>query len=341
MKRILKSLFLICSVSLLLVTCKQRAEEGDCVHDPAYIYVKVIDNLNVQVDSARINIFDSYENYEKARTDKNNPTYAIATFSSYSTQAIEIRVNPYVEHWILVSKYDSAQLKYLSSELKISKIDKLQSCSDYHITVQMQTVGGTVAFWTPSSINLNIKVKFNNVLDSLTGFTSTAPTSPSSPGAPAQLNFPVDEAGTYHYQATAAGNCSWQGEITIADGEFKAVQLEPCQRAVVAFYIDGSSGVSSTGPNNKFPISIFIDNASTPVGTLNDLYSGPTLTTSCPGSPINDRILYVYLEPGVAHSYKAVSSAGNTLSCIWTGTTGVLNTDCNLNTPVKLGPGCN
>jgi hypothetical protein len=335
-----KSFLLLLAVSLLVITCKQKAKEGECIHDPAFVYVKVFDNQNVQIDNAIINIFDSYEDFENAKNNKNNSTDTVASAISNAAAASLLEVDPYIEHWILVSKYDSVQLKYLSSELSISKIDKLQSCSDYHITVQLTTVGGTVAFWTPSSLNLNIKVKFNNILDSLTGVSSTAPTGVTSPGTPNQLNFPV-EAGIYQYQATAAGNCSWQGEVEVKDGEFIPVQLEPCQRTVVAFYIDGTSGVSNTGPNNKFPINIFIDNATTPVGALTDLYSGPTVTTSCPGTPPSDRILYVYLEPGVAHSYKAVSAAGSTVSCIWTGTTGVLDPNCSLNLAIKLGSGCN
>jgi len=128
----------------------------------------------------------------------------------------------------------------------------------------------------------------------------------------------VNAAGTYQYQATAAGGCSWQGEVTLTDGQFKAVQLESCQRTVVAFYADASSGIP-TAPNNKFPISIYIDNNPNPVGVLSGLYSGPALTTSCPGVPIATNILYVYLEPGATHSYKAVSSVGTTNACIWTG----------------------
>ncbi len=340
MNKNLKPVLFFLTISLFLITCKQKAKEGDCVHEKAHLYLTVIDNQSIKIDNAVINIFDTYENFEKARVEKNNSAYAIATFSSLSTTEVEIPVDPYTEHWVLVTKYDSVQLKYLSSELTVSKLDRLQSCSDYHSSVNVVPTGATVAFWTPSSINLPIKIKFNNILDSLTSLSSVEPLDAATPGYPKPLNFPVT-AGTYQYQATSNGNCIWQGEVTVVDGEFKTIQLEPCQRTVVAIYADASSGIPNVAANEKFPINVFMDNNTTPVGVITGIYSGPTLTSSCPGLPLPPNVLYIYLEPGVTHTFKAVSSAGSSTSCIWTGNTLVLNTDCSLNAPVKLWTGCN
>ncbi|HVD97117.1 MAG TPA: hypothetical protein VNB90_02860 [Cytophagaceae bacterium] len=336
----LKSLAVFLLLTVSVVTCKQKAKEGDCIHEKAYLYISVKNNLQQRVDSAVINIFDSYDNFLRAQADKNNPVYALASYKSDSSSEVQIPVDPYVEHWILVSKYDSTQLKYLSSELTTSKMQKLQSCSDYHISVNLESVGATVAFWTPTYLNLNIKIQFNGGVDSLTGYTSIAPTSASSPGANHQLNYFV-KAGTYRYQATAAGNCSWQGEITVTDGEFKTVELESCQRAVLAFYVDAASGITNSGPGTKFPITVYIDNSTTPAGKIENVYTGSTVANSCPGSPSAQNILYLYLEPGIAHTYKAVSAAGTTTPCIWTGTSNVLDPNCSLNPAIKLSGTCN
>ncbi len=332
MSQKIKFLVFFLVVSLVVMTCKQKAKEGDCVHEKAHIYVSVVDNKNLKIENAIINVFDSYENFEKAKADRNNAAYATGSYISLLTDEVEIPVDPYVEHWVLVTKYDSIQLKYLSSELDLSKIEPLQSCSDYHVTVNLDPVGAVVAFWTASNLNLNIKIKLNGVLDSLTSVSATEPIDGATPGPPSQVNFPV-QAGTYQYQASSAGNCSWQGEVTIANGDFRAIKLEPCERAVVAFYIE-------TLDANKFPITLYIDNTATPVGTINAPHTG-TVANACPGAPVAANVLYVYMEPGVAHTYKAVSAAGSTIPCTWTGSTGVLSPDCSLDPAIKLGAGCN
>lgn len=330
-----RKIALFLSAIAVFLGCKQGAKEGDCVHEKAYVYLSVLDAKGQKVNKATVNIFDSFDQYEKARAGMNNSSYASASYLSNSTEEIKIPVDPYVEHWILVSKYDSTELQYLSSETTTSKIEKLQSCSDYHVSVNLASLGATVAFWTASTANLNIKVKFNNILDSLMYAISAAPTNAVSPGHPKQVNFVV-KAGTYQYQANAAGGCTWQGEVTVADGDFKTVQLEACARTYIAFYIE--SGINT----NKFPLNVYIDNNSTPAGTINGQYSGSSLTSSCPVSPtVTPNVLYVPVEPGVSHTYKVVSQPGNTAPCTWAGTTPVLSSNCASNIPIKLGAGCN
>ena len=327
------ALFLV--LTLLIIACKQGAKEGDCVHEKAYLYLTVIDAKGNKVDKAIVNIFDSFEQYEKARVEMNNASYASGSYKSSSTEEIKIPVEPYVEHWILVSKYDSSEVKYFSSETSTSKLDKLQSCSDYHASVNLASSGGTVAFWTASTANLNIKIKFNNVQDSLTQAITAVPTNPVTPGSPKQVNFVV-KAGTYQYQATAAGNCTWQGEVTIADGDFKTVQLEACERTTLAFYVE--SGVDA----NKYPLTVYIDNNPSPVGKINGQYSGATIANSCSPSPsASPNVLYVTVESGVAHTYKVVSQAGGTTPCTWSNSTPVLGANCSSNAAIKLTGGCN
>ena len=238
--------------------------------------------------------------------------------------------------FLVATFYDPIQQKYLSSELVVSKIDKLQACSDYHITLKLDLIGANVAFWTASTVNLPITIKFDNVSADLLGSTSTKPTDPATPGAPNALVFPT-KAGTYQYQAFSKDGCSWAGEVVVVDGQFTTIQLETCKRALVAFYFNTFSNV----PLAKQSIDIFVDNNPKSVGTLKAAYTGATLSNSCPSAPSTDNVLYIYLEPGVAHSYKAVSPPGvNGIPCVWSGSTSVLSTDCNLNLPVYINQGC-
>jgi hypothetical protein len=335
MKKRGPSIILFFLLGVLLVTCNKK-KEGACPNntEEASLLIKVVDNNGNQIDSARITIFDSYQQYQKATVSKNNPKYALDSIYSKSNNEVTLLADPYIEHWILVTFNDTAQQKFLSSELTMSKVEKLQSCSDYHITIKLEPLGANVAFYTTSGINLPIYVQFNNVLDSLIDSTSVTPTDPATPGSPKELVFPV-KAGTYQYQAFSKDGCTWTGQVTVTDGQFTTIHLVPCQRAVLAFYYNASSAIPTA---KQTGIDIFIDNNPTPVGTLNGPYAGPTLTTSCP--PAANNVLYIYLEPGVSHSYKAVSQPGaNGTPCIWSSGTPVLTPDCN-NTPIYLGPGC-
>lgn len=335
MKKRGSSIILFFLLGLLLITCNKK-KEGPCINntEEASLFIKVVDNNGIQIDNARITIFDSYEQYQKATASKNNPIYALDSVYSISNASVTLLADPYTEHWILVTFNDTIQQKFLSSELTMSKVDKLQSCSDYHFTIALQPLGGNVGFWTASNINLPIYVQFDNKLDSLLDSTSVQPVDPANPGSPKELVFPV-KAGTYQYQAFSKDGCTWTGQVTVTDGQFVTVHLVPCQRAVLAFYYNASSGIPAA---KQTGIQLFIDNNPTPVGTLNGPYAGPSLTNSCP--PIANNVLYIYLDPGVSHSYKAVSQPGsNATPCIWSSGTPVLTPDCN-NTPVYLGPGC-
>jgi hypothetical protein len=323
-------------LGLVLFTCNKK-KEGDCIYsdNQSKLLINIVDNHGNKVDSAKITIFDSYQNYLKAVASKNDPRYALDSVYSQDTKAVKLMIDPYKDHWILATLYDTTQQKYLSSEINTSMLNKLQSCSDYHLTILIEPVGANVAFWTPSGINLPIKIQFNNSIDSLIDSTATAPTDVATPAIPKQLIFPV-KAGTYQYQASSAQGCSWQGEITVTDGQYLPVRLEPCQRALVAFYFNISSAI----PTPKQTIEVYIDNNPTPVGTLTNPYSG-ILSSSCPAAPSTNNVLFVYLEPGVSHFYKCVSAPGtNGTPCVWPGTTPVLTPDC-LNAPIYLGPGCN
>ena len=333
-KKRVRSVILFLLLGILLITCNKK-KEGPCMHpnDAAFLYFRVVDNNGNSVGKAQISLFDSYRNYEDGVSSKNDPQYAQDTILSISGSEVFLMADPYKEHWILVTYYDSTQQKFLSSQLTTSKIDKLQSCSDYHLKINIEPVGGTVAFWTSSGINLPIIVQFNNVTDTLTDSTSVQPVNIGSPGSPKELTFPV-KAGTYQYQASSADGCAWTGEITVKDGQFVTVKLEPCPRAVLAFYYNSISAI----PSSKQSIDIYIDNNPISMGKITAPASG-TIPTSCPAA---DNVLYLYLEPGVSHTYKAVSPAGsNGTPCFWSGVTGVLSTDCNANTPIYLGQGCN
>ncbi len=332
-----KTIILFLVVGALVSTCNKK-KESSCVHESANIYIKVVDNNGVQLANATINVFDSFEKYEKARTQSNNAAYAIDSIKSNSANEVFVAVDPYVEHWLLVTYYDTTLLKYLTSELTSSKVDKLQSCSDYHITVSLLPLGANVAFWTDTPLNLPITVKFDNVLDTLKQSTATQPTDAAHPGRPQEIVFPV-KAGTYAYQATSQDGCSWQGQVTVADGQFTSVKLEICQRALVAFYYSSLSFM----PSSKHVIDVYIDNNSSPAGTLTAPITSASFTGtgSCSSPPI-DHVLYLYLEPGVTHSYKAVSGPGsNNIPCIWTGSTNVLSTNCASNPAIFLKQGCN
>ena len=331
-----KDLFAILFLLLgaFLITCNKK-KEGTCIHpnDKAALYITVVDNNGAKMGKALITLFDSYQNFQSAVATKNNPKYAIDSIHSVSGSEVFLYADPYIEHWILVTYYDTVQQKFLSSELTTSKINKLQSCSDYHIQINLEIVGGNVAFWTSSGINLPIVVQFNNVVDTLLGFTSVVPIAPSTPGAPGELMYPV-KAGTYQYQATSKKGCSWTGQVTVKDGQFVTVKLEPCVRAVLAFYFTSASAI----PTNKQSIDIYIDNNPTSAGTLTS--AAGVVSSSC--SALSN-VLYVYLEPGVSHTYKAISIAppgSNGVPCFWSGSTSVLSTSCSLNTPIFLGPGC-
>ena len=337
MTKRVKSLFLFFVTGLVLVTCNKK-KEGQCEYgdNKSKLFIKIIDNKGNKVQNARINIFESFEKYQTAIVYKNNPLFALDSVYSDSTKAVNLFIDPYNDHWILVSYYDSTQLKYLSSELTTSKIDKLISCSDYHFTIILEPVGANVSFWTPSGINLPIDIKLDNKLDSLLDSTLVAPINLITPAAPKQTSFAV-KAGTYQYQATSKQGCSWQGEFTVTDGEYLPIKLEPCQRAFLAFYFTSASAI----PTPKQTLTIFIDNNPASIATLN----GPTVVApvnSCNSpSPVPNAV-YVFLEPGVSHTYKVVSGPGvNGIPCIWTGTTPILSTDCSLNTPIFLGTGCN
>jgi hypothetical protein len=333
MKNKVQSVILFLLLGVVLITCNKK-KEGSCVHpdDKAALYIIIVDNNGQKIGKALITLFDTYENYQKATASKNNPIYAQDSIRSVGGGSeVFMYADPYKEHWILATYYDSTQQKFLSSELTTSKINKLQSCSDYHIQINLEAVGGTVAFWTSASLNLPIKIQFNKVIDSLQGFTSVAPTDPITPGAPGELLFPV-KAGTYEYQASSKDGCAWTGQVTVKDGQFVTVELQPCARALVAFYFSSASAI----PTNKQSIDVYVDNDPTPVGTLT--VPAGTPTTSCSGFP---NVLYVYLEPGVSHVYKAVSTVGsNGVPCFWSGNTPVLNTSCSANTPIFLGSGC-
>jgi hypothetical protein len=337
MKKRFKTIILFLVVGALVSTCNKKKESG-CVHENANVYIKVLDNNGVQLANATINVFDSFENYEKARTQKNNSAFAIDSIKSNSSNEVFVGMDPYVEHWVLVTYYDSTLLKYFTSELTSSKMDKLQSCSDYHITVNLLPLGANVAFWTDSPLNLPIIVKFDNVLDTLKQSTTTQPIDAANPGRPKEVVFPV-KSGTYAYQATSQDGCSWQGQLTVVDGQFISVKLEMCQRAILAFYYSSLSFM----PSSKHVIDIYIDNNPSSAGTL----TAPITSASYSGSgscstPAIDHVLYLYLEPGVTHTYKAVSGPGsNGIPCIWTGTTNVLSTNCASNPPIFLQQGCN
>jgi hypothetical protein len=336
MKERFKIIILFLISGTLLFSCNKK-KEGDCIHDKAAILITVVDNNGNKVGNATINVFDSFDNYEKSRVQKNNSAYATGSARSISTSEVQLLVDPYVEHWLLVTYYDTIQLKFLSSELTTSKLDKLQSCSDYHITVTLAPLGANVAFWAATPLNIPIAVQFNNITDTLKNVSATQPINATNPGTPYELVFPV-KAGTYAYQATSLDGCSWQGQVTVVDGQFTTVKLETCQRALLAFYYSPLSFM----PSSKNNISIYMDNNPVPVGTLSASILNSTLTG--PGScsaPAISQVLYVYVEPGVSHTYKALSIPGsNGIPCVWSGTTGVLNTNCALNPPVFLGQGC-
>jgi hypothetical protein len=334
MKNKIQSVILFLLLGVLLITCNKK-KEGSCVHpnDEAALYITVVDNNGVKIGKALITLFNSYQNFQSAVASKNNPKYAIDSIRSVSGSEVFLYADPYVEHWILVTYYDSVQQKFLSSELTISQIDKLQSCSDYHIQINLEIVGGNVAFWTSSGINLPIVVQFNNVTDTLLDSTGVQPVNSITPGAPKELQFPV-KAGTYEYQASSKNGCAWTGQVTVKDGQFVTVKLEPCVRAVLAFYFTSFSTI----PANKQNISVYIDNNPTPAGIITTPFAGSILSTSC---PTVSNVLYVYIEPGVTHTYKAVSTAGsNGVPCFWSGNTSVLSTSCSMNAPIFLGSGC-
>lgn len=336
MKKSLKYLLLFLIAAFAFVTCNKK-EEGTCAtgNNKAKLFIKIKDNKNNKIHKARISIFDNYASFQTAVAFKNDPKYAIDFVFSDSTKAVNLFVDPYVEHWILVSYYDSTQSEYLSSELNVSKLNKLESCSDYHFSVILEPVGGTISFWTDSGINLPIKIELNNKIDSLKDSTLIAPINLSNPLYPKQTSFTV-KAGTYQYQATSIQGCSWQGEVTVKNGEYLPVKLAPCQRALLAIYYSAGSGI----PAGKQTLEVFIDNNPTAIGVLTA--PATSVVNSCNLPIPKTNVLYVYLEPGVSHFYKVVSGPGsNATPCIWTGTTPVLSTDCSLNVPIFLGSGCN
>jgi len=109
---------------LVTTTCKQKDKQGNCVYDEAHLFVTVLDSAGQKINGATINIFNSFEEYDNARQNKNISSSAAATGISNSSTATEIAVEPYKEHWILVSKDDLVLLKYFSSELTTSKVEK-------------------------------------------------------------------------------------------------------------------------------------------------------------------------------------------------------------------------
>jgi hypothetical protein len=337
MKKRFQTILLFLVVGMVVFTCNKK-KESPCYYpnDQANLIITVLDRNGNKVNNAAVNIFDSFENYETARVNKNNSSYAIDTASTKANGEANVLTNSYTDHWILVSYYDKTLQTYMSSELTTSKLAKLQACSDYYLTITVQPLGGVVSFWASTGLNIPIVVQFNNVLDTLLKSTPTAPVDASTPGAPYEAVYGV-KAGTYPYQATSQDGCSWQGSVTVTDGQFLPVQLAACQRAVLAFYYNGSSTI----PTAKVPITIYIDNNPTPAGTLTAPFTGSVLSSSCPSGSPGNNVLYVYLEPGVSHTYKAVSSPGaNSTPCIWSGTTSVLSTTCSANPPIYLGQGC-
>jgi len=338
MKTILRNLFLYSALTLLFTTCNKK-KEGPCFYpeDKAQLYITVINEFGEKVDNALINVFDSYQNFENARSQKNALIFAYDSIRSSSVSEAQLMANSKSDNWILVSFFDPSLNRYLSSELTVSKIEKIQSCSDYHITINIAPVGAVVAFWTDSPINVPIAVKFNNVLDTLYNTTTFAPISPANPGAPTVLMFGVSD-GTYQYQATSANGCTWKGEVTLSNGQFTTVKLDGCERALIAFYYNTASFV----PTDKQTITVYLDNNPVPVGTLTAPVLSVAPTNSC-NTPAVTNVLYVYAEPGVIHTYKAQSiTGGGTVPtpCLWTGTIAPLDNNCTLNVPVYLGQGC-
>ena len=125
--------------------------------------------------------------------------------------------------------------------------------------------------------------------------------------------------------------------MTVTDGQYLPVKLEPCQRALLAIYFSTSSAI----PTAKQTLDVYIDNNPTPIGKLTAPVSS-TIVNSCNTPFAAANVLYVYLEPGVSHTYKVVSGPGvNGSPCTWSGTTPILSTDCSSNAPILLGIGCN
>lgn len=324
-------------LSFLLTTCNKK-EEGPCEYpnDKAALLIKVVDNFGVSVDNAVINIFSSFEKFESARLNANNSSFAYDSTRSNAGSEATLLIDSYVDNWILVSIFDPVQQRYLSSELTTSKIDKIQACSDYHIIINLLPVGATVAFWTDSPINLPITVNFNGIDQVLSNATPTAPLSPANPGPSVTLLYTV-EPGRYQYQARSENGCTWQGEVTLENGQFTTIKLDACERGVIAFYYNAASSI----PTAKQTVTIYLDNNPFPVGVLN----GPASiipSNSCEGIPIALNVVYVYTEPGVTHTYRAESTSGGTTPspCIWTGTITSLSNICTTNTPIYLGQGC-
>lgn len=288
----------------VLEGCNKKSGDPLPGEDVSRIEVYVYNHLGVRVDSATVNIFDSFENYELARLNNNNPSYAAHSFLSKSTIRVPQVLDGNKDYWILATKDDIVNGLKLTTALKTQRMDKLTKGSIYYMNLYMEADGGNIAFWAANTTNLPITVKIKGVNYTLNGSTPTAPTSPTVPGPPNALIIPLAQ-GVYPYVATSANGCEWTGQIDLSNGEFHTEQLETCNQVPITFYVPG------VAPFNKGNIDIKVDNVL--VGSLTGAFGSGTPTCGAASGP---GVLTVYVAAGISHSYQAQSQLGG---CGWSG----------------------
>ncbi|MCS6823783.1 MAG: hypothetical protein NZ529_05765 [Cytophagaceae bacterium] len=320
-----KLVIFVVTFTIIFGGCNKK-EVGEKFDDRVLYKISVVDESGNPVIGAKIGLYDASDKYENGVINNNTVGYVQQIISRGNPNEDTLLVEPNTDYWLLVTYYDSTKAIKLSNESKGSKLNKFDKSTIVEFKVVLSATESNITFWTPTKTNVPITIKINNQTKILTDSSQNPPTSPYSPPPPHTQTFSLP-AGEYTYQASSPSTgCAWAGKISIINGQFYEIQIPTCQRAIVPFFIPVSTSIGSSG----YPVRIFIDNNSVPVGTIDSTVN--TIPVGC-GLPAPAHVFYAYLEPGT-HTYRAVTANNN---CVWTNN---FTATAGCNPPIAIHGNC-
>jgi hypothetical protein len=297
--------FLYGILFLLLITCKTKT---DVEVPPTEMEVFVQDELGTRPNNVRIWLFDNEANYAKSASSDSAQGF-VQTSLLQNGYVHFTQLDPNVHYWVLVSYRDSTRflnIKNITSQNTISRQFAKSSVTTLNITLQPSN--GIVSFWTtqPNANILDISVYLETeFVDSVNQVLTESPSSPLNNGT---VTFNKDP-GVYKWYAKGRNDCFWQGQFSLAAGEYRKIELPACENGYVTFYAQDDL-------LHKVPITVILNYTDT-LGTIREAI---TSFQDC-----GQLGTITGMRPTGGYNYNAYSADG---TCIWTGRLNVTREIC-------------
>jgi hypothetical protein len=300
-ERFLMSWPLFCIYLLLiLVLSNSCKKESDVFPDDVSITFKVYDDNDSLVTGAKISIYDNFQSYLNGVASQNTGFSIDSGISQAAGTTFNLKAQ--TDYWVYVSFDDPVRLLKMSNANISSQLDKFLKSEVINARIKIAPSNANISFWSDLSNQVPITVIFNSITNTLSNTMASAPAGPGNPNA---LTFSV-QPGTYSYYAKGPKNCLWTGQVKIANGAFKAIQLPTCNTGQITFYTTQAATIPNT-----FPIKIVLDNLDNA-----GLISTPSSSAYTCGSALDPNALNVYRDP---NTYTYVAQTADQ-RCTWTGT---------------------